>query len=422
MWRLYKTNTSGMNLNLKFYFSGLLLSSLIGSVSDEKVPQLNEIQLNLKDSGKTIENHISFYTSSSNYESIKAITGVKINVHSAKVIINGDTLVGEEISTRGQTTLYLRRKSYSFRLKSAATFRHGEKEESFKRFFVLGLSMDRNYCNNRMAYEMMSAIRVFDLFYTFCELRINDQSEGICMVVERPEDWAIKRKDSPLLIRRGYDHKIDKIKTGKETEKSEIKKYNDYYKQIYRSLNKYEGEELYNVLSRWLDMDAYMKWLAFNFFVRNGDYTDEVYFYLDPVQDKFSIIPWDYDDLFSISPHETRVYSIKVPGDKFLFSTEDLLDKKIASDPVLYERYLVQFGEVLNMLSPEVLKKVFENTYSELYPYFSINEIIEKSKYDTHKDTDLERLKKDMITIYENLIISRNMYLNYLAGRIKKDS
>ena len=78
-----------------------------------------------------------------------------------------------------------------------------------KKFFVLGLSMDRNYCNNRLAFEMMEESGLFHLFYTFCELKINGQTQGICMVVERPEDWALKEEKSIFLIRRGYNNKID---------------------------------------------------------------------------------------------------------------------------------------------------------------------------------------------------------------------
>ncbi len=133
------------------------------------------------------------------------------------------------------------------------------------RFFVLSLSMDRNYCNNSLAFEMMKAARLFDLFYSFCELRINGQSEGIGMVIERPEDWALKKHNSPLMIRRGY-YTLD-IKTGKGTSGDEVKKYRDYFRHIYASVTKYEGQELYTMLSKWVDIDSYLKWLAFNFLV-----------------------------------------------------------------------------------------------------------------------------------------------------------
>ncbi|MCJ7449690.1 MAG: CotH kinase family protein [Bacteroidales bacterium] len=406
-----------MNLSLKYFVSGLFFTTLVSFNSNAQLNQTNNDQLNLIDLGRRIENYISFYTSKFSYEAIKATTGQKISVKATALIINGDTLDPEEISTRGHTTLAYRRKSFSFKLNSDASFHHGERTEAFKKFLILSLSMDRNYCNNRLAFEMMETCQLFDLFYSFCELRINGNSEGICMVIERPEDWAIKKKDSPVIIRRGYDGSINKIMTGKKTERDEIRKYSNYFREIYRSLNIYEGEELYKRLSGWLDMDVYMKWIAFNFFVRNGDYTDEIYFYVDPGINKFSIIPWDYDDLFFLAPHEGNIESKKNIGDKFIFSTEDLLDKKIATDPYLYKIYLVQLREVLNHMSKAVLKEIFENTYADLYPYYSNNEIISNSKYDAYKDTNLEQLKSHMLSLYEHLSISREIYLNYPVSK-----
>jgi spore coat protein H len=263
---------------------------------------------------------------------------------------------------------------------------------------------------------MMEAAQLFDLFYSFCELMINDHSEGIYMVIEKPEDWALKKKNSPLVMRRGYNNRIDKIKTGKKTVKDETAKYRNYFRQIYRSLNKYEGEELYKVLSKWLDTEVYMKWLAFNYFVRNGDYTDEVYFFPDPATEKFSIIPWDYDDIFALYPHEGNIQSKKLLEGKLFFSTEDRLDEKIVSDPYLYKKYLHQFLELMNQLSVEVIKGAFENTYAELYPYYSNIEIISNSKYDQYKDQNLENLKRNMEILYNQLLNLREVYLKYLES------
>jgi spore coat protein H len=406
-----------MNLSLKFFSTLFLFFFLNNAGSNIQQIQTNDDKLELADSGKKIENSISLYTSRSSYESIKDTTVGKIMVKTTSLIINGDTLDPERIDTRGHTTLNFRRKGYSFNLESKASFRHGERTESFKKFFAISLTMDRNYSNNRLAFEMMETCQLFDLFYTFCELRLNGNSEGIYMVIERPEDWAMKKKDSPLYIRRGYNHNIEKIETGRKTGKDEARKFSSYYKQIYRSLNKYEGEELYKALSNWLDMDLYMKWVAFNFFVRNSDYTDEVYFYIDPDINKFRIIPWDYDDLFSTAPHEGNIENRKLIGEKLIFSAEDMLDKKIATDDYLYRAYLIQFREMLNQLSTAVLKRAFENTYAELYPYYSDSEIISMSRYDVYKDTNLERLKKDMSILYEKLRISRTLYLNHIESR-----
>jgi spore coat protein H len=379
--------------------------------------QSDYAKLNLSDKGYKIENTISLYISRSDFENIKTVSGRKISVKAKLLIINSDTLNPVEIKTRGQTTLYYKRKSYSFNLDSEASFHHGEKAGTFKKFFLLSLSMDRNYHNNRLAFEMMETSQLFHLFYAFCELRINGQTEGICMVVERPEDWAIKKQDSPLLIRRGYNSNISQIKTDKKTDKEMTNKYIGNFRQIYTSLKKYKGEELYELISTWLETDVYMKWLAFNFFVRNGDYTDEVYFYVNPATGKFSIIPWDYDDIFSIAPHEGKEESRRYIGEKLFFSTEDPLDKKIVTDPFLYQRYLAQFDELMKELSPDVIKRIFEKAYAELFPYYLNEEIISQSKYDRYKNANLAVLISYMSTLYEQLIISRGIYLKYIENK-----
>jgi len=235
------------------YYIGVLLQTffclLAIPVSSGQDAKAGFDSLNLKDTGRQIQNTVCFYISGADYRRISEITGEKITINPKLLTINRDTLNSFEISTRGQTTLYYKRKSYSFDLQSEAKFHHGEKTKALKKFFVLGLAMDRDYINNRLAFEMMETLKLFHLFYAYCELRINDHSEGICLIMERPGDWALKKKDSPLVIRRGYDNSINEIKTGTETDRDTIKKYRNNFRQLYLSLNKYEGEELYLAIS-----------------------------------------------------------------------------------------------------------------------------------------------------------------------------
>jgi spore coat protein H len=278
-------------------------------------------ELTLKDKGLSIDNKIELYISKAAYKNIKNTDGNKNSLRKPPLIINGDSISFKDIHTRGNTTLYYRRKSFSFSPESKATFHHGDRTESMKKFYAISLSMDKNYIRNRLAFGMMEEIGLFNLFYSYAELEINDNSEGIYMILERPQDWAMKKKNSPLVIRRGYNQRIDKIKTGKKIEKPEAKNYKNYYKQIYKSLNKYEGRALYDTLSQWLDLELYMKWLAFNYIVKNGDYTDEVYFCIDPNVDEFKFIPWYYDDIFAFAPHEGMAIKKDAIGDKFIFSS-----------------------------------------------------------------------------------------------------
>lgn len=371
-------------------------------------------ELELEDRGKKIENTIEIYTSKGEYNRIKAIDGNKISIKKTFVIINGDSSEARDIHTRGKTTLLMRRKSFSFSLESKITIYNGPKKESFKKFYAICLSMDKNYFRNRLAFELMGIIQLFDLFYSYGALEINENPEGIYLIIERPQDWALKRKGSPLVIRRGYDHDIEKINTGKKIDKPEAKNYKSYYTQIYKSLNKYDGKELYDVLSQWMDLEMYMKWLAFNIFVRNGDYTDEVYLYFEPDENRFKIIPWDYDDIFAASPHEGMAQKKKSIGNKLIFSSEDKLDQKIANDPFLYEIYLIQFKNMLEQLTPTIMKNIFENIYAELLPYYSDPEIIGMAEYDIHKKADITSLKNALNNIYAQLNNSRMHYFSIL--------
>ena len=391
----------------------LFFSILEFTVFSQELQQEANLPLFLA-SESQIENAISFNLSELKLRSLHSTTGKKSDIKTEDVVINGDTIHAKKINTRGKSTLMYKRKSLSFNLKSKATFHHGEAEETMKRFKLLSLSMDKYYCHNRIAFELMETLDLYHLFYSFCNLQINDKSEGIFMLVERPEDWALNEKGSPMVIRRGFKHAIEEITVNDSLEQVDKRKYVEYYKEIYRALNRYEGEELYETLKEYLDIDYYMNWLAFNFLIHNGDYSDEVFFYIDPEIGKYRILPWDYDDILVSSPHEgLKQRNISI-GDKMLFSGEDLLDTKIANDPYLYGQYKAHLKEVLEAITPDELKLVIENTFAELYPYYIDDQIISNVQYDAYKDANLATLKSYLLQIYTLLCSYRKSYLEYL--------
>ena len=91
-----------------------------------------------------------------------------------------------------------------------------------------------------------------------------------------------------------------------------------------------------------------------------------------------------------------------------------MLDNKIVNDPWLYNKYLIRLSKVLNQLTEKKLKKIFETTYAELYPYYSDEEIISQSELDRYGKTDLTRLQKEMDTYYNQLLVFRQAYINLL--------
>jgi spore coat protein H len=408
-----------MNTKIK---SGLFLIPVFILLSFQPGYDLSfsDDELDLSATDHSIENRIEIFISKNLQGKIQLIDGTKIDLGKPRTIINGDTLEVKDMHTRGKSTLKLRRKSFSISLEHPCTLKHNGNPEKFKKFYAISLSMDKNYMRNRMAFEMLKELGLFDLFFTYGETRINGQSEGIYLLLERPQDWALKKKDSPFIIRRGYSQTIEKIKTKKNTDNEGKKGYLAEFREIYKSLRKYEGEMLYGKLSESIDLDLYLKWLAFNYFVRNGDYTDEVYFYIDPSDDKYKIIPWDYDDIFASQPHEGNIGGRSANENKLLFSSEDLLDQQIALDPYLYEKYLNQLNEVLVTLTPTKIKHIIEETYAELYPYFNQEEIIGMSTFDAFQNANLENLRSELRSTYLSLTTVRTSLLDYLNTVIKE--
>lgn len=183
------------------------------------------------------------------------------------------------------------------------------------------------------------------------------------------------------------------------------------------------GEDLYRAWEKVLDIDAYLRLLAFFYWVRNGDYADELYFYLSPEEDlpRFYLLPWDFDDIFALEPHEGAEEKMNLIGEKMLFSGEAELDRIIALDPFLYEAYLRALKQVMEEIDEKDLQIIFQDIYTELYPYYSKPEVIEMSKYDQARETNLERLKEDLNRNYEEMIERKGETLSNLRKLIPEE-
>lgn len=370
----------------------------IGSVPSFAQENLGSRNLDFSDTSGKIENQIKLEVNQRDYQNLRSINGQKVTLQPLGLIINSQKTAPKDVHTRGQSTLNFPRKSLSFDVETPVEIHHQELSEKMSHFILLSLSMDKYYVRNRLAFGLLHEIGLLEFFFAFTDLEINEKSEGIYLAVQRPQDWAIHEQNSPIVIRRGYGHKIETSKTSKSLSKEDTKTYLESFKSIYKLIHIESGEQLYRKLSEKMDLENYMSWLAVNYLLRNGDYADEVFFYFDPDINRFKIIPWDYDDIFSASPHEGS--SSNSESASLLFSKEDDLDAKIATDPFLFQKYKEVLKKVCLALSDEVLANVFQAIYSELYPYYSQEEIIQNVSTDLHKDANLEKLQIELASSF----------------------
>jgi hypothetical protein len=140
------------------------------------------------------------------------------------------------------------------------------------------------------------------------------------------------------------------------------------------------GEDLYSAWSRRIDIDAYMIWLGLNSLLRNGDFSDEIYFYststvADTDPPYYRIFPWDMDDLFKKRMHLAPLNWLLSGFDResLLFNFESGLDRKINGDGFLYRRFQDNLQRALTEdVTDEAIDQVIDSIRDEVAPYLEI--------------------------------------------------
>jgi spore coat protein H len=347
--------------------------------------------------------------SDAQYKKVVSIKGQKISLKNTELKFNGEPVSLNEIHLHGNTTLNFERKSYSIDIADKIKF--CEKGcRSLDAFYLISLSMDKNYFHNRLCFDLLGELDLFHLEYKYAEVKINGNSQGIYLMVQRPQDWSKKVANSPFILRRGLHHTVAKEKAQKDIGKETVKAYRHQFSLIYKLINQNSGEALYSKLNEILHVDDYLRWLALNYIIKNGDYSDELYFYIDPDTKRFRIIPWDYDDVFQQAPHEgMEVWRSRMDPNSLIFSSEDELDLTIAHDPYLYDKYKQHLTAVVNELSDQMVESVINMIYEDLSPLFASDAILQASSKDGY-ETSVERLQAELKMV--------NQYFAYMRGAI----
>lgn len=340
-------------------------------------------------------------------DSIVDRLGMKYEVKDPEVLLDGREVPARWLRIRGRSSTRFRRKSFHLAFEDYETLAFGATTRRLEKVYLISMSMDRSYFQNKLAFACLQELGLFQLQHCYVEVFLNGQSEGLYLLMQRPEDYVLQDLQGAYIMRRGYREAIDDYDVAEELRRRTERKFNELYPEVVRACRERQGQDLYDYLNERIDMRSYMKWLAFNFWVQNGDYTDEVYFYSTAWKDTvhLQVLPWDYDDIFAPKPHEGSGKRDKALGDKLLFSSEGVVDRAIADDPLLYAKYLEALREVLHYFTEERLQAIFAGIYSDLAPYLREERILHMSQFDKYGATSLETLRTDMDRAYEEFLV-----------------
>jgi len=319
-----------------------------------------------------------------------------------ELIFAGNTYTINRFEIRGENTLNFNRKGFGVNMKEKLTLFNPEdqKERKYEEFKLLAMVYDYTYIENSTAVGLFKEVDLWPVYSFFTEVRLNDHTQGLYHFIEDPVEYFIEQKNASFVVRRGYDHvvKAYAINPGYQQNKEE---YINRLDKIYSILPEYSGPQIYDTLSAYIDMEQYFTKLSIDMLIKNGDYTDEIFFFskIKDGREVLGVFPWDYDDIFSDQPHEigntwatgsvfgqrdyyTMDDVIADVGLKLLYSIEDDLDYKIAKDDFLYQEYLKILRTVIGKIDQAAIDKVFNYTFDHIGPFYTNDSIVAQSKYD----------------------------------------
>ena len=346
----------------------------------------------------------NFIVTESQREYINASRGEQYEVTDPIPVLEyaGEEYAIDRFEIRGDNTLNFERKGFGLNMDRKLTLPlpDGSGTRKYEEFKLLAMVYDYTYIENSVANGLFREAGLWPVLSFFTEVRLNGHTQGMYHFIEDPFEYFIERANSSFVIRRGYDHVI-KASSANPAKEAETDSYKSRFRNIYTTLPLWSGKQLYDTLSDYLDLDQYFSKIAVDLLIRNGDYTDEVIFYTKLTEDRevFGVFPWDLDDIFALQPHEidnpwgtgtvfgTREYYSMEDvyadvGVKLIFSIEDDLDYKIASDDFLYGKYLETLAYVIEKIDASVIDRVFDYTRDHIGPFYEVDSIIGQSVHD----------------------------------------
>lgn len=380
-----------------FLIAQMGLSQTVATQSLDTVPLFPEIQINI---------------SANQFNKLKSAQGVKLELKDAQMILNEDTAKVDNIHIRGNNSLNFKRKSFSVDLDKSVVIHTAQGKTHVKKFLLLSLIMDKNLWHSRWAFLMMNELSLFPLFNSFCTVSVNNEPQGIYLLVEKPHQ-ATTRLKSTYMVRRGLDHKID-TEYDDTNSKEQAKLYRKQYYSLYNTANLH-GDSLLSHLNKSINLHSYFSWVGFNYLTMNGDYSDELFLYINPSTGLYEAIGWDYDDLFRMSPHEGQEVRKAQFGEKMIFSLEDSFDRMIAADPVVYSSYLKSLKNVLTICDSTLITTTSQRVLNEL-DHLNKNEAQRKATlYIDKEEFDIDKTHKDIKESMSFLLTRRRVALKKLS-------
>jgi len=342
------------------------------------------------------------------------------------------------VQNRGQTSLReFARKNLSIKIDKSDLNdnEHVKKlkigEVKSKKLILSAGPEDTLLIKNQIGYALLKKIGLTSLENDYAELLLNGKSYGLYMVTDNPGDYMIKEKEADVVFRRRYNDDIELKDAKKSLSDSDILEAQQQLTRIHKKITKLTGQRFIEEISAQLNLKNYMKWMALNYILKNGDYVDEVYFYGKKQahgQMYFDISPWDLDDTFSDKMHLAQVPTFpnnsmqEESAKQLIYNYEGRIDLAIARDPVLLEMYFQNMEEVVQQLSKDVVDAEFAKISDKVAVYMMDRDVQKNGQLDVSKQSNEPFVILEDLNAKKNFINARIQSIKSELEKIKMES
>ena len=258
---------------------------------------------------------------------------------------------------RGQGSMGCARKSLNVELDAPGSTRLAPRADA-NEFYLVSMCLDDGYFQTILGYRHNYELDLFPLERRFVEVRLNETSLGVFMMQEKPtHTLRNEATDMDRMIRRrtGNGRQVEaELKYPNVGTPAEAEALLAEFHELATLAETTAPELIFDTLSSRFDFDNYLRWLAYNTLMRNGDYVDETFFYgsLERTGEGdsevlyFRNMGWDYDDLNS-GCHYGGVHALVDPAG-IVYCAEDQIDRSLLLSDEVYETFINHLSEMLD--------------------------------------------------------------------------
>jgi len=269
---------------------------------------------------------------------------------------------------RGQSSLGCDRKNLAVNLSGAWPRRlfPGAADDEL---LLISMCLDDGYVNQAVANRLMRKLELLPIGDRFVDLYIDGEPRGVYLILQKPVDTL--RRDLARLagvIRRRFDPEDKPEDIDFPDDEAGRAWAIERYREIVARIDATPPEGLLEALSADLDFDSYLRWLALASYLQNGDFVDEVLFYVsdEAAGPWFRVHGWDSDDLFSACHHSGKFAFDDPHG--LTYCIEGDLDRALLVSEDVYDRYVDILEEpITETLPPAAVEEVVDWVHHMLW-------------------------------------------------------